>query len=90
MANWKKMYRNLEKGDIIRTKVSNPHNPKYGEYVYAVATGEGFGSRTDTIGNAIFVIHQSYDLEKVLENRNVETKDWDRWERFWGIDIMEG
>jgi len=88
---WKRMDRDLKKGDIIRTKVGNKENPHYGEFCYSVCSGSGFGCSMNTMGNAIFVDHESFDINEVLSNKSKppEDKTSDRWERFWGIDYME-
>jgi hypothetical protein len=87
---WVKMNRDLKEGDIIRCKITKKEHPKYGQWVYAICSGEGFGCSMSTIGNAIFVIHENFDLEEVLKHRNDKEKvEWSRWERFWGIDVLE-
>jgi len=101
---WKKQNRKLEKGDIIRTKVSNKEHKKYGEYIYSICSGSGFGCSMETMGNAIFVYFEGFDLEevksklKIVMNKKADDiKYYDkylspnssRWERFWGIEILE-
>lgn len=87
---WQRQDRDLKDGDIIRCKVGKKEHPKYGEYCYAICSGQGFGCSMSTIGNAIFVDHESFDLEEVKTNRNKEPKKEtsNRWERFWGIDYL--
>jgi len=93
MQTWKKQDRDLVKGDIIRTKVSNESNPRFGEYCYAICSGGGFGCSISTMGNAIFVDFPDFDLNKVLANKDkkadIDKGECDRWERFWGIEYME-
>lgn len=89
---WKKMYRDLKEGDIIRTIVSNKFHQDYDNYWYAIASGDGFGSRINTIGNAIFVIHQSKHLHEIIERKRIKylgVNETGRWERSWGIEILE-
>jgi hypothetical protein len=88
---WKRMDRDLKKGDIIRTKVRNKKHSKFREFCYSICSGSGFGCSMNTIGNAIIVDHQSFDLNEVLSNRDKESKQETsgRWERFWGIEYME-
>lgn len=85
---WQLQDRDLKKGDIIRCKVGNKENPHFGQYCYAICSGEGFGCSLSTMGNAIFISNQSFDLDEVLASRNKETKMDDRWERFWGIEYL--
>ncbi|MFC1755463.1 hypothetical protein ACFL96_19080 [Thermoproteota archaeon] len=89
--NWKRQDRNLVKGDIIRCKVGNKSHEKYGEYCYAICSGDGFGCKVSTMGNAIFVDHSSFELSEVLGNKDKDTsaETGDRWERFWGIEYLE-
>lgn len=84
------MDRDLKKGDIIRTKVGNKDHPNYNQFAFAVCSGSGFGCSMSTIGNAIYVDHQSFDLKQVLANINKtpNMKTSNRWERFWGIEYL--
>jgi hypothetical protein len=87
---WAEMNRDLRAGDIIRAKVSNKLNSRYGEYAYGIATGEGFGSSMSSIGNAIYVRHAGYDLERIMSYREGTVPEGrvTRWERSWGIEIL--
>lgn len=93
MPKWENR-EDLKEGDILRMKVSNPKHPKYGQYYYSVCTGSGFGCNGQCSGNAIFVEFQSFVLEDVIKNRDKVNKGKDnpsdRWERFWGIEVLEG
>jgi hypothetical protein len=60
-------------------------NKKEGTYIYGRNTG-GFGSKINTMGNAIFVNNVSSELEITQKK---ETTVSERWERHWGIEIME-
>lgn len=88
---WKKHDKVLVKGDILRTKVGNKEHPRYGEYYYSVCNGGGFGCNPGSMGNAIFVDHQSFDLNEVLKKRYAPTNrdTFSRWEAFWGIDYLK-
>lgn len=88
---WVKMNRDLKKGDILRCKVENKDHHKFGQFVYSVCSGVGFGCSMNTLGNAIFVDHEGFDLDMVLKKRNEpsEDKTSNRWERFWDIEVME-
>lgn len=90
---WKNMDRDLKDGDIIRTTVTNKTHKHYGMHYYGIATGGGFGSRLDTLGNAIFVKTQSHSMHTIMERKAgrlpIYEYDFNRWERFWGIEILE-
>ena len=66
-SEWQEQDRTLVNGDVLRTKVGNKQNPHYGEYCYGVCTGDGFGTSMDTMGNAIYMSYQSFDLQKVIK-----------------------
>ena len=85
---WQRQDRDLKDGDIIRCKVGNKEHPKYGEYYYSVCSGDGFGCNMQSLGNAIFVRHQNFDLEEVLKNKDNKEGEYERWEAFWGIDYL--
>ena len=85
-TKWKKMDRDLKKGEIIRFKAKNPPNPPkdHDGYIYGRATG-GFGMSVDTIGNAIFIENEAWTYEDCLNKKSADSV---RWERFWGIEII--
>lgn len=85
---WQRQDRDLKDGDIIRCKVGKKEHPKYGEYCYAICSGDGFGCNIQSLGNAIFVRHQNFDLEEVLKNKDNKEGTYQRWEAFWGIDYL--
>jgi hypothetical protein len=64
---WVKMNRDLKKGDVIRSKITNPEHLHYGDYLYAICIGEGFGCSMETFGTAIFVVGQSLSLRETLK-----------------------
>jgi len=91
---WVKMKRDLKKGDVIRLKITNPEHLHYGDHIYALCTGEGFGCSMKAAGRAIFVIGQSHKLEDVLELAKKKAEQtacpWIRWNRTVDIEILEG
>jgi hypothetical protein len=89
---WAEKYdRDLKKGDILRTRVENKEHERYGQYAYAICSGNGFGCRHNALGNAIFVDHSSFDLERTLAMRGKlgDPNTSDRWERFWPLWVGE-
>lgn len=85
---WKKMDRNLKEGEINRTnrggRITNPSSTD--GYIYGRAAG-GFGTSMNTIGSAIFVENEAWTYE---ECEHKKSYDKAIWERYWGIEIMEG
>lgn len=88
--------RDFKKGDILRTRVEIKANPRYGEYAYGVCSGGGFGCRAASLGSAIFMDCQTYDLEEALRYRQIILAGGQtpmdlqaRWERFWPLWILE-
>ena len=69
------MYRDLKEGEIIRRKIKEPLKD-HGEYIYAVVVG-GFGMRTDSIGNALFV-DQSWNYDDCRDKNNLIRARWSR------------
>ena len=89
--------RDLQKGDLLRTRVEVKENPRYGEYAYGVCSGGGFGCTAHSLGNAIFMDCQTYDLAEALRYRQIILAGGrtpmhlhQRWERFWPLWVMEG
>lgn len=60
----------LNKGDVIRSTVGNEDHPQYGQYVYAICTGGGFGCNPDSRGDAIFVHSDGFDLNEVMSHKD--------------------
>ena len=58
------------KGDVLRMRVENPSHPEYGQYAYAVSSGGGFGCNPNSLGNAIYVHTETFDLEKALSHKD--------------------
>lgn len=91
---WRKETGTLKDGMILRMKVANKEHPKYGEYVYALCNGGGFGCNAETMGNAIFTDCESFDLDEVLAVQKARAEGGEffdtgnRWERFWKIDVL--
>jgi hypothetical protein len=99
---WKKMNRDLERDEIIRTylnryeKINGYSKPDLNEpdCPFTTRFGKylygrnrgGFGSKMKNIGNAIFVSNVSPDFDKTATK---ESKVYARWERQWGIETME-
>ena len=90
--NWKlhgKDDYTLQDGDILRTQSSIS-----GIYYYAIASGNGFGSKPikeTPFGNAIFVKYVSTNFDDVIlkrETKNYIFEDGDRWERFWQVERL--
>ena len=87
---WRKHDRIIKKGDVLRAKAAR------GGYVYGVASGGGFGSRPDAIGHAVYLHHETYDLDEAIAHRHDEGKAADvnsaRWNRSdppGNIEILE-
>lgn len=80
----------LTKGMILRAKVFLPGNPRHGQYAYAVCSGTGFGCSPMTHGSAIYVDHETWDLEEAIRDRDKprDATTGSRWERNWGIDVL--
>jgi hypothetical protein len=89
---WVKSSGNLVKGDILRFRVSNPALKEYGQYAYAICTGEGFGCDSGTHGSAIFVEWVGYDFNEVMSHKQGDEcppERFERWERRWNLDVLK-
>lgn len=84
---WKRMDRDLKKGEIIRFKPKEPNNEpnKWDGYVYGRARG-GFGMGMNTIGEAIFVDNEAWSYD---DCKNKVSKDNARWQRdYHNVEVI--
>lgn len=86
---WEKQKKTIEKGDVIRFQSSSLGRSN--DWVYGVATGDGSGTKMDTIGGAIYVAFESYDPTHAIGRKNKEPSmgDKTKWSRDWGIEILK-
>ena len=86
-VKWRRVNRDLRKGEIIRWKLRKQDKRSKDGYIYGRVTG-GFGMRRDAIGSAIFVENEAWTYE---ECKKKESKDRARWIRDLDrIEVMEG
>lgn len=93
---WRRQDRRLVRNDVLRTKVGNKQHPRYGRWAYAICTGFGFGCEPNTMGNAIFVCFEGFDLQEVMSHLPLPDSALDpgdhrgaRWEAFWPVEYLE-
>lgn len=85
------------KGDILRVLVDDKEFPEnYGKTFYSVCSGAGFGCHASSLGNCIYVygmsvfsdLSKTIEAKKKLQSMNYNTGGYDRWERFWTLQVL--